>query len=118
MTARAPLRQLNDFESFREGETIFKEGDPGEHMYFVLAGRINIVVRDNVVDTVGMGGIVGEMALIDDKPRSASAIAKTACKLIPIDQGRFMSLVQETPDFAIQVMRVMANRLRQMDARP
>lgn len=116
MTAKSQLRQLTDFESYREGQTIFKEGEPGDHMYFVLAGRINIVVRETVVDTVGMGGIVGEMALIDDKPRSASAVAHTACKVIAIDQGRFMLLVQETPDFAIQVMRVMANRLRQMNA--
>lgn len=118
MAAKDPMRNVSDFESYSEGQFIFKEGELGDQMYFVVAGEVNILVRDKVVDTVGMGAIVGEMALIDDKPRSASAMAKTACKLIAINQKRFASLVQETPHFAIQVMRIMAQRLRQMNAQP
>jgi CRP/FNR family transcriptional regulator, cyclic AMP receptor protein len=112
------LSSATDFVSFSVGQTIFKDGEIGDRMYFILAGEVNIIVRGKVVDTAGMGGVVGEMALIDQKPRSATAAAKTDCKLIPIDQKRFMSLVSETPQFAIQVMQVMANRLRQMNAQP
>ena len=118
MTARDPMRNVSDFESYSEGQIIFKDGELGDQMYFVVAGEVDIHIRDKVVDTVGMGSILGEMALIDDKPRSATARAKTACKLIAIDQKRFTSLVQETPHFAIQVMRIMADRLRQMNAQP
>ena len=116
MARKNPLRKIADFESVAEGETIFKEGDRGEHMYFVVAGEVQVFVKRNAVDKIGIGGIFGEMALIDDKPRSATMVAKTACRLIPINQRRFATLVKETPHFAIQVMRVMADRLRQMNA--
>lgn len=112
------LRKDPNFASYAEGQTIFKEGQPGDYMYFVVAGEVNVQIRGKIVDTVGMGGILGEMALVDDKPRSATTIARTACKLIPINQKRFTSLVRETPHFAIQVMRIMADRLRQMNAQP
>ena len=115
---RNPLRNISDFESFAEGEKIFKEGEPGEYMYFVVAGEVRVFVKGKEVYTIGMGGLFGEMALIDDKPRSATMIAKTACKLIPINQRRFTLLVKETPHFAIQVMRIMADRLRHMNEHP
>jgi CRP-like cAMP-binding protein len=57
------------------------------------------------------------MALLDSSPRTARAVARTGCKLVPVNQKRFNLLVQHTPDFAIQIMRVMAGRLRAMDAR-
>ena len=116
MAKKNPLRKIADFESFAEGETIFKEGESGEHMYFVAAGEVQVFVKRKAVDKIGIGGIFGEMALIDDKPRSATMVAKTACRLIPINQQRFTALVKETPHCAIQVMRVMADRLRQMNA--
>jgi CRP/FNR family cyclic AMP-dependent transcriptional regulator len=118
MARKNPLRNITDFESVAEGDKIFKEGDPGEYMYFVVAGEVRVFVGGKEVDTIGMGGIFGEMALIDDKPRSATMVAKTACKLIPINQRRFTLLVKETPHFAIQVMRIMADRLRHMNKHP
>jgi CRP-like cAMP-binding protein len=63
------------------------------------------------------GGIFGEMSLIDDKPRSATARARTDCELVPIDEGRFLELVHQKPGFALEVMKVMAERLRSMDER-
>jgi CRP/FNR family cyclic AMP-dependent transcriptional regulator len=84
-------------------------------MYVVKEGEVEVLVRDRVVETIGPRGILGEMALIDRNPRSASALAKTDCQLVPIDEARFTYLVQQTPYFAIEVMRVMARRLRQMN---
>jgi CRP-like cAMP-binding protein len=68
-----------------------------------------------VLETVGPGGIIGEMALINTSARSASAIARTDSKLVPITAKRFQFLVQQTPFFALQVMEVMADRLRRMN---
>jgi CRP-like cAMP-binding protein len=65
-----------------------------------------------VIDSAGPDSIFGEMALIDQSPRSATAIARTPCKVVPVDQKRFTFMVQQTPFFSIQVMRIMANRLR------
>src|SRR5262245_53994364 len=103
--------------AFAAGQKIFNEGEKGEVMFVVVSGEVDLLVRGKLVESLGHGGVLGEMALIDSAPRSASAIAKTDCRLAPIDQRRFTFLVQQTPHFALQIMRVMANRLRRMDDR-
>ena len=110
------FKNSKEYEMVPAGRHIFDEGQHGDLMYVVIEGEAEIRVRDRTVDTVGPGGILGEMALIDEKPRSATAIAKVDCKLVPIDQRRFTFLVQETPFFSLHVMKVMADRLRQMNA--
>jgi len=105
-------------DTFPTGGLIFGEGEEGQTMYVVKDGEVDIVVRGKVVETVGPGGILGEMALIDKNPRSASAIAKTDCSLVSISEDRFKYLIRQNPFFALEVMRVMADRLRRMDAQP
>jgi len=98
--------------TFQPGEVVFAEGDKGDKMYVVRSGEIDIE-RDGVVaETLSKGGIFGEMALIDGSPRSATARAKTACEVAPINEKSFLFLVHETPFFAIAVMRTLAERLR------
>jgi CRP/FNR family cyclic AMP-dependent transcriptional regulator len=109
------MRFARDQRAFAAGQVIFAAGDPGDVMYVVKEGEVEVLVRDRVVETIGPGGILGEMALIDRNPRSASARAKTDCQLVPIDEARFTYLVHQTPYFAIEVMQVMARRLRQMN---
>jgi CRP/FNR family transcriptional regulator, cyclic AMP receptor protein len=96
-------------------EVLFREGEQGGRMYVVLEGRLDILVGDNVVETLDEGGIVGEMALIDDAPRAASVIANTECRLVGIDRTRFHLLVQSNPAFSTHVMKILANRLRHMN---
>jgi CRP/FNR family transcriptional regulator, cyclic AMP receptor protein len=103
-------------QAFTAGQTIFRAGDTGDHLYVVQHGEVELRVRDRVVVVVGPGGILGEMALIDRQPRSATAVATIDSVLVPVDEAHFLRLVQQTPNFAIQVMRVMADRLRKMDA--
>ena len=112
MTTIDLFRNATDAESFSAGQTIFSTGEPGQLMYVVQVGEVRIAVGDTLLETAGPGAIIGEMALIDQAARSATAIALTDCKLVPIDQARFLFLVQHTPFFAIQVMRIMAERLR------
>ena len=94
------------------GEVIFAAGDPGDYMYVVRSGEIEIERDGTVVETLSGGGIFGEMALIDGSPRSATARAKTDSELAPINEKSFLFLVHETPFFAIAVMRTLAERLR------
>ena len=110
------FRHVKEFESFTQGQTIFQEGDPGEMMYVVIEGEVDILVRGKVLAPLVPGGILGEMALIDEQTRSATAVARTDCKLAPINKKRFHFLVQQTPNFALLVMKVMAGRIRRMDA--
>lgn len=98
--------------TFAPGEVVFAEGDKGEYMYVVRSGEIDIERDGIVVETLSVGGIFGEMALIDGSPRSATARAKTASELAPINEKSFLFFVHETPFFAIAVMRTLAERLR------
>src|SRR5262245_53069582 len=109
------LRHVKETVSITQGQTIFQEDQPAEVMYVVIEGEVDILVHNKILSTVEPGGILGEMALIDKKARSATALAKTDCKLAPVDEKRFHFLVQQTPHFALLVMRVMAERLRRMD---
>jgi CRP-like cAMP-binding protein len=99
------------------GEEIFRTYDMGSEMYVVLEGEVELRIGEHIIETLGVGEPFGEMALIDQTPRTATAVAKTACKLAVIPEKRFLFLVQTTPHFALQVMKVMADRLRKMNAR-
>jgi CRP-like cAMP-binding protein len=94
------------------GQVIFRAGEPGDVMYVVKSGKVDIVYAGVLLDTVGTGGIIGEMALIGGEPRSATAIARADCVLTPIDEPRFEALVQQAPYFAVMVMRTLVKRLR------
>ena len=101
--------------SFSAGTVIFEKGDKGEEMYVIKEGKVDIVIDDCTFETISSEGMFGELSLIDQETRIASAIARTDCILQAIDKRRFLFLVQETPMFAIQVMKIMANRLRRLD---
>ena len=109
------FRNQENIESFSAGDTIFSKGDPRTVMYVVREGEVEIRLGDKVVEVVGPDGVFGEMAMVDGQPRTAAAVARTDCKLVPIDQKRFQFLVQQTPYFAIEVMRVLVERLRRAD---
>ena len=91
---------------------LFREGDKGDKMYVILDGEIGLSINGQELDVEFDGGIVGEMALIDEADRSATAITRTDCVLAPLDLETFMALVQKKPHFAIHVMQVLSQRLR------
>ena len=115
MTTIQLFRDARDTVVFPAGQTIFVEGQPGDCLYAVVEGDVDITHDGKLIRTVEAGSIFGEMALIERGPRSATAIARTACKLVPVNERRFAFLVQQTPFFALQVMRIMSERLRQQD---
>jgi len=110
------FNNAKDFVIVPAGEVIFEKGGVADYMYAVIEGEVEISIDGKFLDVTGAGGIVGEMALIDSSPRSATAIAKTECKLVPVDQKRFEFLVQQTPNFSINVMKIMVERIRKLDA--
>ena len=110
------FRQETDTLQLAPGDFLFREGDKGDKMYVLLEGEIEILLGDFVLETVGQGALIGEMALIHDSPRTATAVAKTPSRLAEINRRRFHFLVQQTPHFATHVMRTLADRLRHMNA--
>jgi CRP/FNR family transcriptional regulator, cyclic AMP receptor protein len=99
------------------GEVIFRQYDMGSEMYVVLEGELELAIGPSVVERLGPGDPFGEMALIDQAPRTATATAATEGKLAVIPERRFLFLVQTTPHFALDIMKAMADRLRKMNAR-
>jgi CRP/FNR family transcriptional regulator, cyclic AMP receptor protein len=110
------FRQQIDAVELASGEFLFREGDARDKMYILLEGKMDICLGDYVLETAEPGALIGEMALIDNSPRTANVVAKTASRLAPIDQRRFHFLVQQHPHFATHVMKTLANRLRHMNA--
>lgn len=111
------FRNAPEVVAVAAGKDIFRIGETAKVMYLIIEGEVDLIVGGTVVETAGEGAFIGEMALIDDKPRSASARARGECRVFPINEARFQSLVKETPSFALQLMRTLAHRLRKMDAR-
>ncbi len=110
------FRHETDLIKLSAGQTLFNEGDQDDTMYVLMSGTALIAVHNRVVEIAEAGAIIGEMGMIDEGPRSATVVAKTDCKFVPIDRQRFTFLIQQTPNFALHVMRVIANRLRRTDA--
>ena len=105
-------------ESIPAGQVIFAAGDPpGQVMYAVAEGEVDIQLDGLTVETVGPGGFFGEVAMIDHHPRSASAVALTDARVVAITPRRFTFLVQQNPFFALEVMRTMVARIRRLSAR-
>ncbi len=101
---------------YNAGERIFGRGETGSLMYAVLEGAVDIVLKGRHIETVTVGGVFGEMALIDDEPRSAEAVAQVKTRVVEIDRDSFLALVQLSPEFALDVMGDLTRRLRHMDA--
>lgn len=104
-------------DEFRTGEVIFNAGDPGEMMYVVQSGQVDILIGGLLVETVGEGGVIGELAMVDQRGRAATAVAHTDSKLVAIDRQQFEEMLENSPQFAQQVMQIMSERLRTADMR-
>jgi CRP-like cAMP-binding protein len=97
---------------YERGKIIMVAGQTGALMYVVLDGRVSITIRGAVVERVGPGGVFGEMALVDQSPRSANAVAETDCSLLAINRNVFLNLVKSDPTFGISLLSSMAERVR------
>jgi CRP/FNR family transcriptional regulator, cyclic AMP receptor protein len=101
----------------KAGETIFAVDTLGDVMYGVIEGEVEMQVNGHTVETIVHGDVFGEGALVQIPPvRASTAVAKTDCKLALVDKAHFMFLVQETPLFALEVIRSLSSRLRKVKA--
>jgi CRP/FNR family cyclic AMP-dependent transcriptional regulator len=101
---------------FKPGQTVFKEGEPGDFMYILLEGTVEVQVQGKVVGAFEPVEAFGEMAVIDPSPRSATVVASTNCRLARINKGRFLILVRNRPEFALHIMTMLVERIRWMDS--
>jgi CRP/FNR family cyclic AMP-dependent transcriptional regulator len=101
-------------QTFPATRVIMKEGDAGKNMYILIRGKVSVSIQGIVVERVGPGGVFGEMALVDQGTRAASATAATECQLLTITRPDFLSLVKTKPGFAVSLLKAIAERLRNM----
>jgi CRP-like cAMP-binding protein len=97
------------------GEALFQAGEPGDGMYVVLEGALEVVIGDRILERPNRGSIIGEMALIDQSPRSATVVAREPSLLAKLDTKRFQHVIQQNPFFATHVMKVLVDRIRRID---
>ncbi|MEP0927191.1 cyclic nucleotide-binding domain-containing protein [Leptolyngbya sp. SLC-A1] len=100
-------------QDFGAGDTIFAVGALGDCMYGVIQGEVELWVNGRVFETISAGDVFGEGALVQiPHVRASTAVAKTDCRLALVDEAHFKFLVQETPLFALEVIRSLSSRLR------
>lgn len=121
MSKKNPLnffKHSDEFVLYKAGQQVFVEGQLGDEMFVIKTGQVQLLAGNVILETVGPGGIMGEMAIItENEKRSATAQAVADSELVPINREKFRFLIQQTPDFALEVMKILAHRLRQMDKR-
>lgn len=110
--AREFFESSGTAESMAQGGSFFVEDQKSDNMYLLLEGEVSLIHGKKVIDIVKEGEIFGEMAAISRLPRSATAAAKTACRVISLDAERFQSAIQRTPEFSLMLLNIMINRLR------
>ena len=106
------FRGANKVLKISRGQTLFREGDVGTTMFVLLSGSADVLVGSTVVGVIRPGSIVGEMALVDDERRSATVRMRTPCEVVALSKSDFDRLLQERPDFARYVLKMVVDRLR------
>jgi hypothetical protein len=108
------------FVEFAAGTAVFKEGDAGDDMFIIETGQIDIVRKsriDEPVATLGPGDFFGEMAMLEDQPRFAGAVARTAARVLRIERSEFTDMLKQNVEIAVRIMRKLAARQRRAEQR-
>lgn len=106
-----------EFIDVPAGQNLFRQGEHGQRLFVLLNGEALVLIDGVVIERLVPGGIVGEVSMVSPGPHAATVEATTDCRFAPVDEARFHFLVQQAPHFAVQVMRVLAERLRAVDLR-
>jgi uncharacterized membrane protein len=117
---RLALAEVVDLLKLESGETLFRAGDPGESLFLVRSGEVEIYVRDNagqkiILDITRSGDFFGEIALLDAGARTASAVALTETELIELDRDDLLLLFEKKPDAALSMLAAMGRMTRKAD---
>ena len=113
----AQIAQITDEVQHEEGDEIFAEGDPGDSLYFILEGHVQVIIGGEEVAELGERQVFGEMSLLDSEPRSASCSAATDLTLLRITRDDFDEILAEKAEIAQGIIKVLTRRLRKTNAR-
>jgi len=108
------------FVEVAAGAAVFKEGDSGGDMFIIESGQVDIVRKargDEPIATLGPGDFFGEMAILEDQPRFAGAIARTSVRLLRIERSAFADVLKQNVEIGVRIMRKLAARHRRAEQR-
>ena len=109
------LQNNSQIKSFSAGEIIFHQGAEGKKMYGIVRGEVEMLVNDRVIEIINEGDVFGQGALLNSEHlRASTARAKSDCQIASLDQNHFLFAVQETPMFALEVMKSYSDRFRRL----
>ncbi len=122
--ALAFFRSAGALEEISGGKSIFVENEKSgglfsksARMYLLIEGEVGLMIRNKFFGVVKKGEVFGELAVIGGLPRSATAMARTDCRLLSLDEKQFHTALQKTPEFALMLTSIMVQRLRQSIAK-
>jgi CRP/FNR family transcriptional regulator, cyclic AMP receptor protein len=107
--------QLTEEVDVPAGQVLTREGAPGSEFFVILDGIVRIDVHGDTVRTMGAGDFLGEIALVDDGPRTATATTTTPAKLLVLGRREFRALMDDYPSIEHRVMHCLVERLRNSD---
>jgi CRP-like cAMP-binding protein len=116
--SKKQLRQISSLMTRIDrpaGQVLTKEGQPGHEFFIVLEGEVEVRQGDRVIATRRPGEYVGEIALLDRRPRTATVVATTPVSVEVLSRREFMSLLAEAPELSEQIMATMAQRLADLE---
>lgn len=118
-SSRTKAKDSDLLVSVGAGETIFQEGSHGEEMYIIESGEVELVKRfgpdERHLSVLGVGDFFGEISVLEEIPRTATARARTDCRLLPIDPSTFDHLLRRHPEVTVRMLRKLTRRLREID---
>ncbi len=97
------------------GTVIIDQGQTGREAFVVLDGQVTVKRNNRKIATLGPGDVVGELALFDHGPRTATAVCETDCELLVIDQRHFRGVLEQVPALTTKILAELAGRIRDMD---
>jgi CRP-like cAMP-binding protein len=107
-----PVGEIAQPAEFAAGQVVVKQGDPGDALYVVAEGTLRVTKGEVLLREIGPGAVFGEMALLDGAPRAATVEAVTAAKLLQVPRAEFESLLDESPEIARAVIRMLLGYVR------
>lgn len=108
----AQAQRIRDAAAKNRLPVMYPTPEAGDSMFAALDGEVEIRKAGRVLETAGAGSVFGELELIDQEPRSAAAVVTRDCRVVAVGERRFTQLVQQTPYFALEIMHILADRLR------
>lgn len=110
-----PLARLSSYQSLAAGEYLFEQGSFGDALFIVVQGRLKVERDGRLLATLDPGEVVGELAVLDWQPRSATVVADQPARVLRVERNDLIDLLQDEPELLHALIRLLSRRIRASD---